>query len=457
MFTSILVEHPSLFDMCEQKGESQVTLTEVLRRIFSSTLALNDGVLTKSWLRLVQKLSETPHISRLEALLNEAGTSKDTSDLTARNTVRQMTREALPKSAAHEADARPSGKSAVPSETSDEGRIETLNANIEAASTDNTVERLQTLHRLVISATLPNRLGSLPLDRVPHLTGFLITRLQSTTDRQTFDYASAILCVLLTHHARLISQAGIEDIVSMLHATATAQPASDTKTGLALTGVADLSRHSFKVYTRLCHMTQLLLSLHRRKLAGRFDLLVPALQALLRCLFSAPPALGGAKPSFVAGQPAWLADRKGLKAKHAASYAKLLTTLFDPTPSSVAPPKSKSRNPASSAGMIDYTLAARRTAGQYAPYIVLSLCQLQLDGRFADDGMRDAIRPGISAALDAMELVDSGSGEQRRGASGRRKGLVDVVHQDAGGVWGVSAAQRTVLRTWWVEWERSRS
>ena len=135
------------------------------------------------------------------------------------------------------------------------------------------------------------------------------------------------------------------------------------------------------------------LAYHRSKLGGRYHLVVLALQGLLRCLFT--PYDSNLNSTRSQRRPPWLKEVK-LDDEHAANYARLLTSICDPTVSAVT--TSKNRH-----GQVlnDETKKARSIAGQHLQYLIMEFCQCQLHGRL-EPKVRTALLPGLYAVFDAM-------------------------------------------------------
>lgn len=131
--------------------------------------------------------------------------------------------------------------------------------------------------------------------------------------------------------------------------------------------------------------------MHRKKLGGRYHLVIPALQHLLQCLFV---------PYEDVGQSLHKAEEEMLYAGYgeaqATAYAHLLTTLCDPTVSAVSRSRRTPRQE-----LNDETQKARRIAGQHLQYVVEEFCGCQLEGRLLP-GMRTALNPGLWAIFDVM-------------------------------------------------------
>ena len=154
-----------------------------------------------------------------------------------------------------------------------------------------------------------------------------------------------------------------------------------------------LKSEGSNVFTGLTRLFGTVLANHRSKLGGRHHLVVLALQGLLRCLFT--PYDSNLNSTQWQQRPPWLKDIK-LNNEHATNYARLLTTICDPTVSAVT--MSKNRHVRE---LNDETKKARRIAGQHLQYLIMEFCQCQLYGRL-EPQVRTALLPGLYAVLDAM-------------------------------------------------------
>lgn len=134
-----------------------------------------------------------------------------------------------------------------------------------------------------------------------------------------------------------------------------------------------------------------MLLLHRKKLGGRYHLIVRALQSLLRCLFV--PYAKSETQSMDLGR-----SKKDLHldANHAAAFARILTTLCDPTLSSVSRSKHSSRDE-----LNDETKKARNIAGQHLQYLIEEYCECQLAGKLSAE-MKAALNSGLYAVFAVM-------------------------------------------------------
>jgi nucleolar pre-ribosomal-associated protein 2 len=205
---------------------------------------------------------------------------------------------------------------------------------------------------------------------------------QSTSIDQ-FCFASECLDLLLRSHTRCLSQCNIDAILAAI-------ASASSKIGPQIS-----STYAPTIYTRLCRLMGVVLSLQRLKIGGRFHLVVNAMQRLLGCLFARSRKRGrSARSQTTLSQPFWLAP---LDASHATYYTRLLTSLCDPTVSAVLRPQPG----ASRDALTDQTKKAKRIAGQYLQYVVMEYAQCSLRGSLSPD-VKAAIMPGLYAALDVM-------------------------------------------------------
>lgn len=144
-------------------------------------------------------------------------------------------------------------------------------------------------------------------------------------------------------------------------------------------------------FTALCRIFETMLVMHRKNLGGRYHLILPSLQRLLQCLFFKYKDLD--KSMYTLEEEMAYA---GYGEAQATAYARLLTTICDPTVSAV----SRSRRTARQE-LNDATQKARSIAGQYLQYVVEEFCGCQLDGRLLPE-MRVALNPGLWAIFDVM-------------------------------------------------------
>jgi nucleolar pre-ribosomal-associated protein 2 len=130
---------------------------------------------------------------------------------------------------------------------------------------------------------------------------------------------------------------------------------------------------------------------HRHQLQGRFHLVVPLMQNLLRCLFL-PTPVTGSKVETLVRIPPWLSADVAT-APYATAYTRLLCMLCDPTASSAAVPGSRRRQELTPA-----TTKVRRIAGQHLPYLLEEYIQCQLQHKLLPD-VKSALTPGLYSVL----------------------------------------------------------
>lgn len=144
-------------------------------------------------------------------------------------------------------------------------------------------------------------------------------------------------------------------------------------------------------FLALCRLFSTVLVMHRMKLGGRYHLVVPALQGLLRCLFVSYAATNATSP---VGEHV-----SAIGEAHAAAYARVLTTICDPTVSAVT--RSGKASQQQRRGLTDETKKARSMAGQHMQYVIMDYCTCQLTGRLQPE-TKAALAPGLYAIFDVM-------------------------------------------------------
>lgn len=181
---------------------------------------------------------------------------------------------------------------------------------------------------------------------------------------------------------------GKPSIISQWHIDSTLAAISKTSSHIAS---VDQDRHAGLIFSSLCKLFNYVLVIHRTKLGGRYHLIIPALQSLLQNLFI---SYRKNSPSI---KPTTTSPPKLGKA-HAAAYSRLLTTICDPTLSSVTkrPRKTRPRH-----NLNDETKQARTIAGQHLQYLIMDFCTNQLQGRLEPE-LKAALIPGLYAIFDVM-------------------------------------------------------
>jgi nucleolar pre-ribosomal-associated protein 2 len=211
----------------------------------------------------------------------------------------------------------------------------------------------------------------------------LADELQKATEVPEVGYTMTSILTIVKSKPFLMSQFGVDSIISALSTIA-----SSTK-------LRRLRETGSVLYTKLCHITNLLLVLHRKNLGGRMHLFMPLLQTLLTCLFTLHTE---SKPSTVQNPPSWLSPHSSLlSGPHSTAYARILLSFTQPTVSSTSTSSHRRSNPL----LTDETRKARQYAAQYVPYLLMHFCGLHLVGRMSAE-VRKAVLPGIWACIEIV-------------------------------------------------------
>ncbi|KAF2137524.1 uncharacterized protein K452DRAFT_361875 [Aplosporella prunicola CBS 121167] len=214
------------------------------------------------------------------------------------------------------------------------------------------------------------------------LGGHLATNLPKVQNVGDLQVMLNCIDTILREKQWLVSQWAVENLIDSLCRLASAS------------GPALPANYSDSIYTRICNTTHLIIALHRTRLGGRYHVLMPLLQNLLRCLFTPDTKAASTTASTL---PPWLNPRtKPLTTTHAAHFARLVTTLCNPTVAAV----SKHRPRAS---LVDETKKAREYAGQYVPAIIVQFCACALQGRIGPE-VRAALMPALYACADVVGI-----------------------------------------------------
>ena len=149
------------------------------------------------------------------------------------------------------------------------------------------------------------------------------------------------------------------------------------------------------VYRRLCAILHAAINRHRANFGGRFHLLLPLLAVLLNALFIPDSRSYSSRMRT----PPWLTHRAvRFGAEEGTAFASLLTSLCEPTVSSVTSRKSQRSG---HAGLVDETRKARTYAGQFVQDLLTEFCQAQLRGRLQPE-VRKRLMPGIYSAINVV-------------------------------------------------------
>ncbi|KAI9729470.1 MAG: hypothetical protein M1834_006851 [Cirrosporium novae-zelandiae] len=190
------------------------------------------------------------------------------------------------------------------------------------------------------------------------------------------------------------------------------------------------SKHTEGIYSRLCQLLAAISTRHRREIEGRLHLVVPALQGLMKCLFEG--ASPGGRNSTKSSLPRWILLKKkraprengnsnnNIKTKsktptltpaHATQFSTLLTSICDPTPSSVTPhphhhPKPQTLTTPSTTTTPNnltnpITLAKSHAGTEGMQYLLPTYCILRLQTPLPAE-TNQALLPGLYAVLNCV-------------------------------------------------------
>lgn len=225
-----------------------------------------------------------------------------------------------------------------------------------------------------------------------------ITEKDSAEAREVSSLCTAVTNVLqhsIDEIERLSLAAENVDIILRLHPRGVTQYNIDSCLTTVTTTMSKIhslretnhisTKSTSTIYTRLCRILGTIVGLYRQQLGGRFHLLIPALQSLLKALFA--PNQKRQKGGPVLG------------ISHTVQFTRLLTSLCDPTVSAVSRPSRATGN--SSNSFIDQTKKAKVIAGQHLRILIESYAQNMLEAPLQPD-VKTALAPGLYAILDAM-------------------------------------------------------
>ncbi|CRG89679.1 DNA repair protein RAD50 [Talaromyces islandicus] len=203
--------------------------------------------------------------------------------------------------------------------------------------------------------------------------------IQDSETVEQFSFAAECLDIILRLHPRGVSQYNIDKCLSAVSTTISNVSSTENSRQVS-------ASFASTIYTRLCRVLGTLFGLYRQQLGGRFHVLVPALQSLLKALFA---------PSRKRKRSATSTLASALGVPHAVMFSRLLSSLCDPTVSAV------SRAGAGHDGLVDQTKKAKLIAGQHLRIVIESYTANMLDGPISAE-IKAALAPGLYAVLDAM-------------------------------------------------------
>lgn len=247
---------------------------------------------------------------------------------------------------------------------------------------------IRILYMLLKSVKRSDSLKEQSLENFSTAVTWLCNAPRNSFDASAFHLATTSILQLLRDQSWLFPQAAIDSLLSSL--IATSHPS----------GEAFMSPSADRVFLKICALTHTLISLYRKQLGGRSHLLAKLLQRLLVALHQ-PIRPGLALPS----------SSGPFSKDHAAAYARVLATLCEPTQSSVARYRRAD-------DLTDETKKVKREVGEYVRNVIIEFCSAQLEGRLGD-GMRDALNPGLWAAMevigeDGLKALSSGLNHNTR-------------------------------------------
>lgn len=220
---------------------------------------------------------------------------------------------------------------------------------------------------------------------------------------EQFAMATECLDTLFHQHPRCVDQFDIDGLLSAISLC------------LSRYGPHINPRYASAVYVRLCRLVGVVVGLLRQRVGGRHHLIINILTRLLNCLLDRSKKQGRALEKDK-NQPYWAAP---LHASDAAHFTRLLTSLSDPTLSSVS-------RPSAHEGLTDQTKKAKRITGQYLQYFVMEYARMSLQGTFSPH-IKAAIMPGLYSILDGLsrEAMRSLNAELEVSSRAVFKGLYD--------------------------------
>lgn len=198
-----------------------------------------------------------------------------------------------------------------------------------------------------------------------HAHTLLCSRLShATASPAQFIQIAKIVHLLLDKKANCMIQWNVDSTLSAVSAIA-----SDASSTTMLT------THP-KTYESLCHLVEIVIKRHRKRLDGHFHILIPALQSLLRRLISSTSSTSTAPSLF----------SESTKEHHAKLLSRLLTLITEPTVASVS---SSSRSNAAKdqehhnhqhqQPLDSEKDKAKRYAGQHMYLVLMAYVKLQLE------------------------------------------------------------------------------
>jgi nucleolar pre-ribosomal-associated protein 2 len=195
---------------------------------------------------------------------------------------------------------------------------------------------------------------------------------------------AVLSCVLwiLHHKSFMVSQLAVDIMLSTISIYALQICDKDQPLHLTL----NFEKYRGTVYVRLCELLQSLISLYRRRLGGRYNLVALSLRRLLACLYTPHSLPHPTNP---------------LRPVQAAAFTKCLTTLCEPSVSSARSLVGHLGKNYTQGDLIDGTRKAKEYAAKYVGGVLEEYCKQTLAGKLGE-GVRETLIQGLFSAVGCV-------------------------------------------------------
>ncbi|KAL7275168.1 hypothetical protein RUND412_001908 [Rhizina undulata] len=210
----------------------------------------------------------------------------------------------------------------------------------------------------------------------------LAMNLPRTVTESGFLAVADCMDIMLREKSWTIHQYNIDE--TLLSTTLTASPRGPTL----------ISDNQSTLFHRLTRLTSSILALHRRRIAGRYHLIISLFQSLLNCVHLPKPSR---KKSEKPIHPGWLTTP--LPVESAVAYTRILTALCDPPTSSVT----YLRSSLSQVELVNSaTVAAKKAVGRHVGYLLVGFVKMSLEHRM-DLAVREEMKRAWWAVFDVVD------------------------------------------------------